>query len=426
VETRKCPLIREEVYEIGVKNGIPVFFMPRRGFHKKYAEVAVNYGSIDKSFKVEGESKNWVLPDGVAHFLEHLLFERPNGNAFDDFYSLGVKINASTTFTGTSFYFTSTENFFEGLELLINMILNPYFTSENIEKERNIIVQEIRMLEDDPEWQLFFNLLSCMYQRHPVRNKIPGDIESVQAIDRSLLLKCHNSFYVPSNLVLFVSGDYEEEEVDNELKRILMGLKLTEKANVERIYPEEPAGVNKHEIKEKLPVEGQMFALGYKEVIDENRNLLERMLSTELMIDLLTGKSSALYAKMYDEGLIDLTYKAGYTGGTGFGYAVFSGRSKDYKKAVEYIQKEISARIEEPWKEEIFLRAKRKKWGQWVRNFNSLEGVGHSFTEMYLKGISIFEYMDILDSINYEDILKRLEEFLDPDFSSISVIIPKK
>jgi len=399
--------------------------MPRKGFRKKFAEVAVNFGSIDKYLKARDERKTIELPEGAAHFLEHQLFERPGGNAFDDFYGLGAKANASTTYTSTSFYFTCTESFFEGLEVLLKMVTDPYFTSENIDKERNIIAQEIRMLEDDPEWRLYFNLLSCMYKKHPVRNKIAGDIESIRKIDRCLLQKCFKSCYGPSNMVLFIAGDFEKEDFEKGLKGLLKELKLPEAPDVVKLYPEEPAEVDRHEIRDKLPVAGHMFALGYKENVDKDESIVLRMVTAELLLEMLTGKSSDLYGRLYDEGLIDLSYKAGYTGEEGFGHAVFSGRSKDCKKTAEYIRGEISDRIKDPWKEEIFLKAKRKKWGEWVRSFNSLEGIGHSFTEMYFKGIPIFEYIEVLDRINFQDILKRLEKLLDPDFSCMSVIIPK-
>ena len=200
--------INEKLFYTETKNGLKLFFMPKKGYTKKHAIFSTDYGSIDNIFIPIKENKPCQVPEGIAHFLEHKLFEEPDSNIFEKFSKMGADVNAFTNFNQTSYLFTSTEYFYENLELLIKFVQNPYFTDENVEKEKGIIAQEIKMYEDSPNWRVFFNLLKAMYINHPVKIDIAGTVDSIQTINKELLYKSYNTFYHPSNMVLFIIGIY--------------------------------------------------------------------------------------------------------------------------------------------------------------------------------------------------------------------------
>ena len=203
----KNRIINEEVISAKLDSGLDVLLIPKKGYIKKYAIFSTKYGSNDNKFIPINENDVIQVPEGIAHFLEHKLFEEPEGNIFDEFSKLGTNVNAFTNFNQTSYLFSCTDNFCESLELLIKFVQNPYFTDENVEKEKGIIAQEIKMYEDNPGWRVFFNALKGMYFEHPVKIDIAGTIESIQNIDKETLYKCYNTFYNPKNMVLVTVGE---------------------------------------------------------------------------------------------------------------------------------------------------------------------------------------------------------------------------
>ena len=203
----------ETLYEYVHESGLKVLFVKKPGYNKKTAMFGTNYGSIDNVFKVQGSDKEIVVPDGIAHFLEHKLFEQEDGNMLDKFSKLGASPNAFTSFNQTVYYFSCADLFEENFRMLLSYVQNPWLTDENVEKEKGIIGQEIRMYEDNPNWRVFFNLLDCLYVNHPVKLDIAGSIESISKITKELLYDCYHTFYTPSNMVVVVVGDLVPEEV---------------------------------------------------------------------------------------------------------------------------------------------------------------------------------------------------------------------
>ncbi|PKM80037.1 MAG: peptidase M16, partial [Firmicutes bacterium HGW-Firmicutes-13] len=295
--------LKETVYADTLFPGLEVFVLPKKGYNKKYASFATKFGSIDSKFYVGKNGGVLEVPDGVAHFLEHKLFEEEGGNVFDEFGRLGASANAYTNFNMTNYLFSSTDNFEECFELLLNFVQKPYFTKESVEKEKGIIEQEIRMYQDNPGWRIFFNLLGLLYRVHPVRKDIAGTVESIQEIDENVLYKCYQTFYHPSNMALFVVGDLDAPKIIEQVKVNLEKRNYEVLGEIKRIYPEEPAGIAKRVAEENMEVSQPLLNLGFKDrnIGFTGRDLLKKEISTELLLEIIFGKSSGLYDKLYDE-----------------------------------------------------------------------------------------------------------------------------
>ncbi len=344
IKTFKNDVIGEVLYHTALTNGLRMYVIPKKGYARKYAVYATKYGSIDNEFRADNEKQPTKVPDGIAHFLEHKLFEEEKGNIFNEFSKLGAQPNAYTNFTTTAYLFYTTDNFLESLNLLLNFVSRPYFTDENVNKEKGIIAQEIRMYHDNPNWRVYFNLLKALYKNHPVRIDIAGTIESINSIDKDMLYKCYKTFYNPSNMVLAIVGDVDPDRVFKETEDIIKRLDLPSSTRIERLYPGEPYDVNKGRIQETMEVSTPLFAIGFKERNTgvKGKELMERDIITNICLDLLIGKSSRLYNKLYDQGLINETFEKGYSGQVEYGFSMIAGESSDPQRVVAAVMDEIN------------------------------------------------------------------------------------
>lgn len=422
------PLLKESIVYKKMDNGLDVYVMPKAGYQKQFAIYATRYGSNDSSFIPPGEKEPIVVPDGIAHFLEHKLFEEEKGNVFESYSKLGAHPNAFTNFKTTAYYFTSTDNFYECLDILMGFVGRPYFTDENVEKEKGIIAQEIRMYEDNPQWRVFFNLLGGLYHEHPVKKDIAGTVESIYKIEKEDLYVCYETFYHPSNMVLFIAGEVNPDIIFDQLDKYIKEQKADrrKKEEIKRIYPDEPADIVKKVVKQKLHVSRPLFALGFKDpdVGYKGEKLLDKIIINQILLDMLAGPSSEVYNLLYEKGLIDSSFGTEFTGEEDYGFAIFSGESPEPEKVADILLKEIDKRKKSPWEEENFIRIKRKNIGQFIRSFNYLEATGVRFVSMIFKDIQLFDYIERIEQIRYEDILKQLESIYDPKRSCLSLILP--
>ena len=236
--------IKEKCYMEKLENGLQVIIIPKKEIQKKYIIWATKFGSIDNTFIDSTTGEKVVIPDGVAHFLEHKMFEQKNG--VDSLYvlmALGLDANAYTTNDHTAYLFECTDHFYEGLDELMDYVQNPYFTDQNVEKEKGIIGQEIGMYDDDPGWQLYINAMDCLYEKNPIKVDTAGTVETISGINPEMLYKCYNTFYHPSNMVLTVVGDFEPEAILAEIKKRLKDNEA--RGEITRIYPEEKLEINK-------------------------------------------------------------------------------------------------------------------------------------------------------------------------------------
>lgn len=421
------PILRDELYTERLENGLTVAVLVKPGFRQATARVAVQYGSVDSCFVDPQSGSEVQVPDGIAHFLEHKLFEGPDGNVADRFAELGADVNAYTTHTHTVYYFTTTDHFAACLDLLLGFVQEPYFTPESVAREQGIIEQEIRMYMDDPGWRSSANLMEALFVCHPVRLDIAGTVDSIRRIDQDLLYLCHRVFYHPSNMVLFVAGDLDPQAVVGQARAAFGGRDYPAQAAIERRLPEEPQEIAERRRVQELVVSQPIFRLGFKEkeVGLTGRPLLERDLLTAMLLDVLVGRGSPLYTRLYESGLIDQRFGFGHAPEVTFGYTYLSGPTPD----PEALEAQLLAGIAEAQAEGIleadFERARRKLMGRLLNLMNDLEGLSYLFIDGFFKGIGLFDGIPALQSLTVDAANARLREHFDARLAAVSVISPR-
>lgn len=417
--------LKERLYFKTMDTGLKVFFVPKKGYTKQYAIFATNYGSIDNIFVPIGEKEAIEVPEGIAHFLEHKLFESPEQDLFDKFSKLGANVNAFTNFNQTAYLFSSTENFYESLSLLIKFVQSPYFTDENVDKEKGIIAQEINMYQDNPGWRVFFNCLQAMYNIHPVKIDIAGTIASIQNINKELLYKCYNTFYNPTNMVLFVIGDLSFEDIIEVVERSQR--KDYERVDeIKRILPDEDKKINKKIIEEKMMTSAPIFHIGFKDsdIGLTGEKLVKKDLITNIILDILFGSSSAFYNDLYEEGLINSSFGGYYTGKKSYGHSLIVGESKEPKKVYEKVLELINKPGESILLEDNFNRIKNKAIGEFLMGLNSIEFIANNFVDLYFTDFLLIDYLSVLEAIQYENIIDRFNKHFTEDNVVLSIINP--
>ncbi|WP_353094085.1 pitrilysin family protein [Tissierella praeacuta] len=417
--------IREKLYYKEMNSGLKVYFMPKEGYTKQYAIFATDYGSIDNSFVPIGEEKTIEVPEGIAHFLEHKLFEEPEQNIFDKFSRLGANVNAYTNFTQTAYLFSSTENFYENLALLVEFVQHPYFTDENVEKEKGIIAQEINMYRDNPNWRVFFNCLDAMYNEHPVKIDIAGTVESIQNINKELLYKCYNTFYNPTNMVIFIVGDLSFDKI---LKVIDKSEKkdYEEVKEINRFFPKETDKIREKVVEESMMTSNPLFYIGFKDLDNEleNKEKIKKDFVTNFILEMLFGSSSVFFNDLYEEGLIDNSFGAYYTGKKSYGHSLITGESKNPKEVYNRVISLFEKQGESILLEEDFNRIKKKAMGEFLMGLNSVEFIANTFISFYFDGLLLINYLDILQSITYDNIIERFNSHFTKDNVVLSIINP--
>lgn len=420
-------LTGESVYCKKHESGLNIYIMPRSGYSSSYAIFGTKYGSVDSEFVVPGENQATKVPDGIAHYLEHKMFDQPDeSNVFDRFSQFGGEANAFTSFNMTAYLFSCTENFEENLATLMDYVQSPYFTKESVQKEQGIIGQEIRMYDDNAPWRVFFNFLGLLYQSNPVKLDIAGTCESIAKINHELLYKCYNTFYNLSNMTLFVTGDFDPEKILGVIEKNIKNNKPFD-GEIKRIYPNEPRAVAGKYKEQQISVATPMFMMGWKDndVGYSGKKLLKKAIEMEIITEMIFGKSSPLYNELYDEGLINQNFGFEYSPQIDYAYTAVEGESKDpqrvYDKITEYIEKIRCDGLCEA----DFNRIKKVIWGEYIRLYNDIEGYAHSFLTMSFLDINYFDYFDEYEAITFEDVKKRFAQQFDNDYCVLSVITPK-
>ncbi|CEO31153.1 EF-P 5-aminopentanol modification-associated protein YfmH [Paraclostridium sordellii] len=421
-------ILKEEVYYEKLDNGLDVYFMPKKGFAKKFAVLATNYGSNDLEFIPINQTEKFKVNEGIAHFLEHKMFEQPDGgNAFDKFSKLGASANAYTNFTMTAYLFSCTENFYESLQHLIDYVQTPYFTDENVEKEKGIIEQEIKMYNDDPDWNVYFNCLKAMYSKYPVNIDIAGTVDSIYKITKEELYTCYNTFYNPGNMILFVVGDVDAEKVMEIAKKSNHYDVDKLKNEIERFYPEEPKTVNEKEIVAEFPISMPMFNIGFKDsdVGMKGKELLRKEVITEILLDMILKRGSEIFEELYMSGLINDNFGCGFTSQVDYGYTLIGGESNEPRKVKDTIIKYINKYKEDGLSEDDFNRVKKKKMGQFIKYFDSVNFIANNFISYKFKGINLMDYLEVIKQVKFEEVEERLKNHLKEEYCSISIVEPK-
>jgi predicted Zn-dependent peptidase len=416
--------VKEKLYLEKLDNGLTILIIPKKNMRKKYVMFATNYGSVDNKFIIPGETEITEVPDGVAHFLEHKMFEQKNGrNSLDTLTAMGVNANAYTTTDYTTFLFESTNNFYPALTELMDYVQNPYFTDENVEKEKGIIGQEIQMYNDYPEWAVYMNAIKNMYAINPVNKDIAGTLESISKIDKEVLYKCYNTFYNPSNMIMCFSGDFEPEQLVQEIKTRIV--EKPKQGQIKRITEKENKEIVNKKTEEIMEVSMPIFVIGIKDEV-QKQNIVSRHVAIEILLNMLIGKSSDLYKELYDEELLTSEPYTEYEFTKTYAHIAITGQSKN----PELIQKKLLDKIDKMKKnginEEHFNRIKNMLYGLYIKEFNNASDIARMFVTDYFKGINSFDYINEYENIDPEYTFKILNDVFKEENTVISIVKGKE
>lgn len=414
--------VKDHYYTARHPSGLKIFVYPKAGSQSAYAVFGTKYGSIDTSFKRSDEQDACEVPEGIAHFLEHKLFESEDGDAFARYAKTGASANAYTSFDMTCYLFSCTENFYDSLEILLDFVQSPYFTEQTVKKEQGIIGQEIRMYDDDPQWRVMFNMLRGMYWNHPVRIDIAGTVESISEITPELLYRCYHTFYNLNNMALCVAGNVDPDKVFAMVDRML---KPAEPIEIERIFRPEPPQVRETRVEEHLSVASPLFQLGFKEDVSGGRGDIRKIAETELLLEIMASESSPLFGSLLEQGLInEASFSYEYFEGSGYAAVIFSGESKDPDAVAKAVREEADRLRREGIDPLAFERARKALYGRNVAALNSAENIANSMIALTFADRELFSYIDAIVGAKLEDVQKRLDTCLLPEYSTLSVVLP--
>ncbi len=422
MERIECKEIKETTYTEKLENGLEVIIIPKKDVLKKYVIFGTKFGSINNTFIAPGENEPTTIPDGVAHFLEHKMFEQPNGtNSLDRLMALGIDANAYTTTDHTAYLFECTDHFYEGLDELMDYVQHPYFTEQNVEKEKGIIGQEIMMYNDDPGWQTYINAMDCMYKENPIKKDIAGSIESISKITPEILNKCYNTFYNPGNMVIVACGDFEPEKLLQEIKTRLVPSK--NKGEIKRIFVEEEPQINKKEKEANMQISMPIFAIGYKDKpAQDKKEAVQRHIAIEILLNMLIGESSELYNNLYENGLLLATPDLDYEFSDQYAHILISGQSEHPETVQEKLKEAVKDLIKNGIEEEEFNIAKRKLYGNYVSEYNSVADVARMFLADWMKQINSFSYIEEFYNITEQYVENVLNEVFKEENMVISIV----
>jgi predicted Zn-dependent peptidase len=407
-------------------NGLKVYICKKKGFSKKIGLFGTKYGSVINDFVDITTGKRIKVPDGIAHFLEHKLFEKEGANALDLFSKMGVSSNAYTSFDQTVYFFETSEKFEESIAMLVKLIKEPYFTDENVQKEQGIIGQEISMYDDDPNFMVYFNALRAMYQKNPVRIDIAGTIESISHITKELLYTCYNTFYSPQNMFFIVVGDVDVDKtisiIDENIKKYESNVPTDVK--IEKFIEEEPAEIAQKEIVQKLDIYLPQICIGYKLDNVDGKEITKNEVIVSIISDMYFSKQSDFFEQEYNLGKINSSIDMEYEGSESFSHVIISTTSTNNdeveKDIIEYIEKIKN----EPIDNELFETIKRKKIGEAILSSDSLSVSYRRIIDSILNDTNVYLDMDVLNNIKPEDIKEFLGK-LSEDKRVSSKIIAK-
>lgn len=426
ITTEYSEELDESTFSTILKNGLSVYVCKKKGFGKKIGLFGTKYGSVINDFVDINTGKRMKVPDGIAHFLEHKLFEKEGANALDLFSQMGVASNAYTSFDQTVYYFETNEKLKESIEMLVKLIKEPYFTDENVQKEQGIIGQEISMYDDDPNFMVYFNALRAMYKRNPVRIDIAGTIESISNITKELLYTCYNTFYSPQNMFFIVVGDVD---VDDTIKTIEENIKkydnkIASNSNIEKFMEEEPKEIAKKEIVQKMEIFLPQICIAYKLDLCDGAKVRKNDIVASIVSDMYFSKQSDFFENEYNLGRVNGSIDIQYEGSEYFSHVIVSATSSDLNKVesdiLDYIEKIKNETIDE----ELFETIRRKKIGEVILSSDTLSVSYRRIIDSILNNTNVYLDVEILKSLKSSDIKEFLEN-LDENRRVTSKIIAK-
>ncbi|MBQ8894023.1 MAG: insulinase family protein [Clostridia bacterium] len=419
-----CPVIGEAYEKVIHSSGLTVYFMKKQEKAKKAAMIAAKFGSINYTFTAP-DGRRVTVPNGTAHFLEHKLFEGEKGNAFDFYAKTGAKANAYTSNDKTAYYFVCSDHFEENLDVLLSFVTHPYLTKENVEKEKGIIAQEIKMYEDEPGWQGYFTMVQGLYQEHPIRRDIAGTVEDIYSLTPEILMDCYNTFYHPSNLVMAVVGDVDKNVVFEAIDRYFPGNTDISVGDMPIIEPD-PAG--ERYVEKAMLVSRPIFHLGFKDNDTDvsGKELSKKEMEVDILLEYLFGKSSPFFKELYESGVINHEFDCWYDLSDYFSFCVINGESDDPKKVERCAFEHISELKRSGIDEERFREIRNGLYGSLVMETDQAYSMANRMVGNYLNGAETFDAIEVLHEITTEDLQKRAEKMFAEERSCLSVIYPLK
>lgn len=394
-------LLRDGYRCVKHASGLTVFIYPKAEMRSTYAVFGTRYGSIDKVFKRSDEAKAETTPAGIAHFLEHKLFESEDGDAFGRYAEIGASANAYTSFETTRYLFSCTENAEQALEILLDFVQSPYFTKQTVEKELGIIGQEIKMYDDDPQWRMMFSLLRAMYHTHPIKDDIAGTVESIAELTPQMLYSCTRGFYAPSNMVLSVAGKITLAQAVDACKR--NGLyRARAPHEVEWDIPAQTGPLPHKEAFFTMPVTKPCFGVAYREEPLAEGDL-KRELLLDMLGDLVVGGLTKLYRRLYDEALVNPEFSGDFIAVRGACTVAFTGESDTPRQVVDLLQEEIERMRREGVDPEVFMLVKNQMYGELLGDVEAVDDAAEEAAAACLKGRTLADEIAALAALTVED-----------------------
>jgi len=415
--------LKEKLYFNELENGLKVFILPKPGFSKTYGLFSTRFGSIDTTFVPLNEKEMITVPDGVAHFLEHKMFETTKGDASELFARLSASTNAFTSSSRTAYLFNTTANEYECIELLLDFVQELYLTDESIEKEKGIINQEIGMYDDDPDWRCYFGSIQNLYKEHPVKIDIAGTVETVSEINKDILEKCYHTFYHPSNMMLFVVGNVDPQKAMDLIEKNQQSKSFRKEAPIIRKKINEPLEIDKkhEELQMSVLMPKLIVSLKINDILSDGKDKLKREMAMNLLLDILFSKSSALYEQWLNEGIINDSFSANFTQERDYSFLQIGGDTMYPNQLKEKIIDLLTHIQDYKISEDDFNRNKKKNIGILINMFNSPESIANVFSRYYFEDIMAFDLIDATYNMKIEDLYQLYPLFDEKMISSFVV-----
>ncbi|MGM8211693.1 EF-P 5-aminopentanol modification-associated protein YfmH [Virgibacillus sp. W0430] len=419
--------INEDLYIKKLDNGLTVMLLPKPEMAKTYGLFSTNYGSIDNSFIPINQEKEVTVPDGIAHFLEHKLFEKEDRDVFADLGKLGASPNAYTSFTKTAYLFSATTNIEQNVQTLLDFVQDPYFSEQSVEKEKGIIAQEIRMYDDQPDWQAFMGIIKSMFATHPVKKDIAGTVDSIQNITKEMLYTCYNTFYHPENMIVCIAGRFEAEAMMELIENNQSKKQFDKLKEIKRCYPAEQEAVAQKVMKMIMPVSIPKVTVGIKESTQnlDQEDFFKRDALQSMVLDYFFSAGGPYYQALYDEKLIDGSFEFSTSLEKNFGYSMISSNSHAPKQLADRISQLLYQTNSYTFSEEAFETMKRKRIGQLLRSMNSLEYVANQLTHYYSLGLDFFQFIPKIQDLTLEETNQFVKSWISEERVAVCTIAPQ-
>lgn len=405
--------LKETVYSETLPNGLRILLLPKREMSQTFGIFTTDYGSIDQTFIPINQQELITVPDGIAHFLEHKLFEKEDHDVFQEFTQRGASANAFTSFTKTAYLFSSTSDIVENAKTLLDFVQEPYFSEASVEKEKGIIAQEIQMYDDQADWRAFFGIIGSMYHEHPVQIDIAGTVESIQAITKDDLYTCYQTFYHPSNMTFTMVGDFDPEEMLSIIRHNQAEKTFPVLPKITRDFPEEPTSVQQENASISMPVSITKCMIGIKEEQTElSDDFIAKELIADMLLDYFYSRSGEYYQSLYDRDLIDANFGFESNREKNFAFSVIGGNAKDPDAFASAVKEQLAKWKTYQLTDEAFARMKKKKMGEVLREMNSMSAIANQLTHYDMLGFDFFDLLPNLEKLTKAEVNHFLNNWI--------------